>query len=94
MPGIDRRHRGKRDHASALPKNVPATDDDLVGVVAVPLVTDVIDQANVITLARENVVALGSRKKPAELSPPRLCRHANLAPPLPLEDAIQLLAPS
>jgi hypothetical protein len=76
MPRIDGRHRGKRDYASTLPEDILATDDNFVGVFAVPFVTDVIDQADVITVAGEHVVALGSRKKPAEFSSSRLCRHA------------------
>ena len=75
MGWIDRLHRGKRDHASALPKDIPVTDHDLVRVIAVPLVTDVIDQADVMTVGRENVVALASRKKPAELSTSSLLRR-------------------
>jgi hypothetical protein len=75
MAWIDRLHRGKRDHASALPKDIPVTDHDLVRVIAVPLVTDVIDQADVMTVGRENVVALASRKKPAELSTSSLLRR-------------------
>jgi hypothetical protein len=76
MSRINGPHRGKRDHASALPKDIPATYHDLVGVIAVPLVTDVVDQADVITVDGEYVVAVGRGKKPAELSTSRIWRHA------------------
>ncbi len=53
--------------ATRLLKATPA-DDQFDGTVAVPLVADVIDQANPLPVTCEDVVALGSRKETIEFA--------------------------
>jgi hypothetical protein len=57
-------------------KETVTADDDLVGVVSVPLVADVIQPADVRAVAREHPVALGRGDEAAEF---RLCPVAPLA---------------
>jgi hypothetical protein len=63
-----------KEHAAAAEQAAPA-NDDLVGMVGIPLVADVIEPADMCTVARHDSVALGGRKQATELrlpSQPRL----------------------
>ena len=66
LPLSDFRHRAEGEDTPP-PCEQPATaDDDLVGVVNVPLVADVIQPAEVRAVAREHSVAPGDGEEPAE----------------------------
>jgi hypothetical protein len=66
LPLLDLRHRAEGEHTPPRSEETAAADDDLVGVVSVPLVADVAKPAQVRAVAREHPVAAGGGKEPAE----------------------------
>jgi len=73
----DFRHSPEREDAPPPREETATADDDLVGVVSVPLVADVIQPAEVRAVAREHPVASGGGKEPTEVRP---CPVALFAP--------------
>jgi hypothetical protein len=66
LPSPNFRHRTEREDTPPPREETAAADDDLVGVVNVPLVADVIQPADVRAVAREYPVASGVGEEPAE----------------------------
>ena len=66
LPSPDLRHSPEREDAPPPREETATADDDLVGVVSVPLVADVIQPAEVRAVAREHPVASGGGKEPTE----------------------------
>ena len=77
LPSPDFRYRTEGEDTPPAREETTTADDDLVGVVNVPLVADVIQPADVRAVAREHPVALAVGEEPAEL---RMCHGAPLAP--------------
>jgi hypothetical protein len=80
LPSLNFRHRTEREDTPPPREETATADDDLVGVVSVPLVADVIQPAEVRAVAREHPVAPGAGEEPAEF---RLCPIASLAALVP-----------
>ena len=76
LPSPDLRHRTEGEDTPPREETTTA-DDDLVGVVNVPLVADVIQPAELRAVAREHPVAAGGGEKPAEFG------LSLVAPPIP-----------
>jgi hypothetical protein len=66
LPCVDVLHRAEWDSTSAPPEQAPATDDDLVRVVSVPLVADVLEPADVRAVTGEHSVALRGGEQTAQ----------------------------
>ncbi len=77
LPLSDFRHRTEGEDTPPPREETATADDDLVGVVSVPLVADVIQPADVRSVAREHPVAPGGGEEAAEF---RLCPVAPLVP--------------
>jgi hypothetical protein len=80
LPLSDFRHRTEGEDTPPPCEETATADDDLVRAVSVPLVADVIQPAEVRTVAREHPVASGGGEEPAEF---RLCPAAPLAALVP-----------
>ena len=77
VPLSDFGHRAEGEDTPPPREETATADDDLVGVVGVPLVADVIEPAELCAVAREHSVARGGCEESAEF---RLCPVAPLDP--------------
>jgi hypothetical protein len=77
LPLSDFRHRAEGEDSPPSREETATADDDLVGVVGVPLVADVIQPPEVRAVAGEHSVAPGDGEEPTEF---RLCPVAPLVP--------------
>ena len=77
LPPPDFRHSTEWEDTPPPRKETATADDNLVGVVSVPLVADVIQRADVRAVAREHPIACGGGEEPTEF---RLCPVFPLVP--------------
>ena len=80
LPSPNFRDRTEGEDTPPPPKETATADDNLVGVVNVPLVADVIQPTEVRAVAREHAIAFGDGEEPAQvrLSPVVLLAPATL----------------